>query len=215
VKILDARYLGSGTAVEQLPGPALPEIAFAGRSNVGKSSLLNALTLRRNLARTSKTPGRTSKINLFDVRSEAAHVVFADLPGYGFAARSKQEKRSWEPMIEGYLLGRPSLRALVLLVDPRRKIENDDLELVEFWGQTKKKLVLVGTKLDRLPKAQQKPALGALRAAARSLGFDAADVIGFSAETGQGREELWRAIAKAIVSSEGESSPARRPSGEA
>jgi GTP-binding protein len=191
MKIHDARYLGSGTSMEHLPGPALPEIAFAGRSNVGKSSLLNALVARRGLARTSKTPGHTDKINLFEVRSEGGEVIFADLPGYGFAARSKQERRSWGPMIEGYLLGRGSLRALVLLVDVRRGVEADDLELVQFWAQTHKPLVLVATKLDKLPKAHHKPALGKLRAAARAA---APTVVGFSAETGQGVDELWRAI---------------------
>ncbi len=196
MKILDAQYIGSGTSADHLPGPALPEVAFAGRSNVGKSSLLNALTVRKNLARTSKTPGHTSKINLFDVRAEAAHVVFADLPGYGFAARSKEEKKSWGPMIEGYLLKRPSLRALVLLVDARRGVEDDDRELLEFWAQTKKKFILVATKIDKLPKAHQKPALAKLREAARDLD---SFVIGFSAETGQGRDDLWKAIAKAIT----------------
>ncbi len=196
MKILDARYIASGTDVDQLPGPALPEVAFAGRSNVGKSSLLNALTMRKNLARTSKTPGHTNKVNLFDVRAEAAHVVFADLPGYGFAARSKEQKKSWGPMIEGYLLKRPSLRALVLLVDVRRGIENDDRELVEFWAQTKKKLILVGTKIDKLPKAQHKPAVAKLREVTRDIDSKA---IGFSAETGQGRDDLWKAIAQAIV----------------
>ena len=187
-KILDARYLGSGTAVEQLPGPSLPEFAFAGRSNVGKSSLLNALVSRKGLARTSKAPGRTAKINLFEIRTEAATVVFGDLPGYGFAARSKTEVKSWGPMIEGYLLKRGSLRALVLLVDVRRGIEEDDDELAEYWAQTKKPLIVVATKTDKLPKSQMKPALDKLRAATK------ARIIGFSCETDQGRGELWAAI---------------------
>lgn len=190
--ILDARYLASGTAVEQLPGPALPEIAFAGRSNVGKSSLLNALIQRRSLAHTSKTPGHTQKINLFEVRVAQARLVFADLPGYGYAARSKEARKSWGPMIERYLLTRPSLRALVLLVDVRRGVEPDDIELVEFWAQTKKPLVLVATKVDKLPKAQHIPALKKLREAAQK-GVDAR-AIGFSAETDLGRAELWDAI---------------------
>jgi GTP-binding protein len=203
VKVLDAQYLASGTAVEQLPGPALPEIAFAGRSNVGKSSLLNALLSRRALARTSKTPGHTQKINLFEVRVDGCaaggtsqartdgsaaggvRVVFADLPGYGYAARSKQEKKSWGPMIERYLLTRTSLRALVLLIDLRRGLEPDDEELIEFWGQTKKPLILVATKADKVPKAHLKPALAKL-ALPR--------VIAFSAETLYGRDTLWRAL---------------------
>lgn len=196
-KVLDAQYLGSGTAPDHLPGPALPELAFAGRSNVGKSSLLNALVARKGLARTSKAPGRTEKINLFQVRTEAGDMVFGDLPGYGFAARSKSQIQSWGPMIEGYLLGRGSLRALVLLVDVRRGVEPDDLELVEFWGQTKKPLVLVATKIDKLPKAQHKPALEKLRAKAREL-VPGVRMVGFSAETGQGQDELWAAILGAI-----------------
>jgi GTP-binding protein len=191
-KIKDARYLGSGTTAAQLPGPALPEIAFAGRSNVGKSSLLNALVARKGLARTSKTPGHTDKINLFEIVTEAGDVVFGDLPGYGFAARSKTEIKSWGPMIEGYLMNRGSLRALVLLVDLRRGVQDDDDDLAEFWAQTKKPLVLVATKVDKVPKSQLKPALDKLRSAVDPK------LIGFSSETGQGRDELWSAILGAI-----------------
>ncbi len=187
-KILDARYIGSGTSPEQLPGPALPEIAFAGRSNAGKSSLLNALVARKGLARVSKTPGHTNKINLFEVRTEAGNVVFGDLPGYGFAARAKEQVKAWGPMIEGYLLKRGSLRSLVLLVDVRRGVEEDDDELAEYWAQTKKPLIVVATKIDKLPKSQVKPVLDKLRATTN------ARIIGFSSETDQGRGELWAAI---------------------
>jgi GTP-binding protein len=187
VRVLDARYLASGTAVEQLPGPALPEVAFAGRSNVGKSSLLNTLVSRRGLARTSKTPGHTQKINLFEVRLEPTTVILADLPGYGYASRSKEERKSWGPMIEGYLLTRPSLRALVLLVDARRGIESEERELIEFWDQTKKPLIIVSTKVDKLPKSQLKSALAKMGS------------LGFSAHTGFGRDELWRRILQALA----------------
>jgi GTP-binding protein len=188
-RVVDANYLGSGTRPDQLPGPALPEIAFAGRSNVGKSSLLNALAERKGLARTSKTPGHTQKVNLFEVRfDDGARLVLGDLPGYGFAQRSKEEKKAWQPMIESYLLGRGSLRALVLLVDVRRGVEPDDVELVEFWAQTKKPLIVVATKVDKLPKSQIKPTLDKLRAETK------ARIIGFSSETNQGRGELWSAI---------------------
>jgi GTP-binding protein len=190
MKVLDARYIGSGTAHEQLPGPALPEVAFAGRSNVGKSSLLNALVARKALARTSKTPGHTQKLNLFEVRLEGGnHLVLADLPGYGYAARSKEERKSWGPMIEQYLLGRGSLRALVLLVDVRRGIEAEERELIEFWEQTKKPLVLVATKVDKLPRSNLKAALSKL----------GTSVQGFSAETGYGRDDLWRRILETLT----------------
>jgi GTP-binding protein len=189
MKILDARYLASGTAAEQLPGPALPEVAFAGRSNVGKSSLLNALVARKSLAHTSKTPGHTQKLNLFEVRvdAEPSRMVFADLPGYGYAARSKEQRKSWGPMIEHYLLTRGSLRGLVLLVDIRRGVEDEEKELIEFFEQTKKPIVVVATKVDKLPKAQLKPALARVGA------------LGFSAETGYGRDELWRQILKLLT----------------
>ncbi len=187
-KVLHATYLGSGTTPEQLPGALQPEIAFAGRSNVGKSSLLNALVARKGLARVSKTPGHTNKINLFMVKTAAGEIVFGDLPGYGFAARSKEQVKSWGPMIEGYLLRRGSLRALVLLVDVRRGVEEDDDELAEYWAQTKNPLIVVATKIDKLPKAHIKPALDKLRAGTK------ARIIGFSSETDQGRGELWSAI---------------------
>jgi len=196
-RVVDSMYLGSGTRPDHLPGAALPEIAFAGRSNVGKSSLLNALTARKGLARTSKTPGHTQKVNLFEVRfDDGVRLVLGDLPGYGFAHRSKEERKAWQPMIESYLLGRGSLRALVLLVDVRRGVEADDVELVEFWAQTGKPLVLVGTKIDKLPKAQHKPALAKLRAATRDL--TSVRAVGFSAVTGEGADELWREIRAAI-----------------
>ncbi len=198
MKILDAQYIASGTSIAELPGPALPEIAFAGRSNVGKSSLLNALVMRRSLARTSKTPGHTAKINLFEIRIPDMTLIFADLPGYGYASRSKEERKSWGPMVEKYLLGRPSLRSLVLLVDVRRGVEPDDIELVEFWAQTKKPLVLVATKMDKLPKAHHKPALDKLRAAARAVPSKA---IAFSAETDLGHDDLWAAILSSALSS--------------
>ena len=191
-KIHDAQYLGSGTTVDQLPGAVHPEIAFAGKSNVGKSSLLNALVARKGLARVSKEPGRTDKVNLFDIRTDAGEIIFGDLPGYGYASRSKEQLKSWGPMIEGYLLKRTSLRALVLLVDVRRGVEDDDDDLAEFWGQTSKPLIVVATKIDKLPKAHIKPALEKLRAGVKGR------ILGFSSETGQGRGELWSAIIASI-----------------
>ena len=203
--VTHAAFLAAATQARGLPEATLPEIAFAGRSNVGKSSLLNALLSRKKLVRTSRTPGCTRQLNLFEakvrVKGEDRALVVTDLPGYGFASRSKGEKESWGPMIEGYLLKREALVALVLLVDVRRGVEDDDRELVEFWEQTGKPLVLVATKLDKLPGSKQKPTLAAL---GRDAGVRA---IGFSAESGAGRDELWRRLLSVLPSAGGDSQP--------
>ncbi|CAN5799646.1 ribosome biogenesis GTP-binding protein YihA/YsxC [soil metagenome] len=187
-----AAFLAAATKAVGLPAATLPEVAFAGRSNVGKSSLLNALLSRKKLVRTSRTPGCTRQINLFDAKVKTktgiTELVVTDLPGYGFAARSKGEKESWGPMIEGYLLKRDALCGLALLVDVRRGVESDDQELVEFWAQTDKPLVVVATKLDKIPGSMRKPALAKIR---KSAG---APVVGFSSESGVGRDELWMRV---------------------
>lgn len=195
--VTHAAFLAAATKTGGLPEAALPEVAFAGRSNVGKSSLLNALLSRKKLVRTSRTPGCTRQINLFDakvrVKGDTTELVVTDLPGYGFAQRSKGEKLSWGPMIEGYLLGRDALVALVLLVDVRRGVESDDAELIEFWAQTKKPLVVVATKIDKVPGSKRKPML------ARISKDAGARVIGFSAESGDGRDELWSRLSKLLA----------------
>lgn len=195
--VTHAAFLAAATKTVGLPEAALPEIAFAGRSNVGKSSLLNALLSRKKLVRTSRTPGCTRQINLFDakvrIKGETTEVVVTDLPGYGFAQRSKDEKLSWGPMIEGYLLRRDALVALVLLVDVRRGVEPDDAELIEFWQQTNKPLVVVATKIDKIPGSKRKPTLAKI---SKDAG---ARVIGFSAETGDGRDELWSRLSKLLA----------------
>ncbi|MCA9614204.1 MAG: ribosome biogenesis GTP-binding protein YsxC, partial [Myxococcales bacterium] len=167
------------------------------RSNVGKSSLINALTQRKKLVRTSSTPGATRGINLFRLKlrvpvPEAEAVLgemdLVDLPGYGYAKRSKSERKSWGPLIEGFLRTRPGLRAVVVIVDARRGPEEDDAELLEFLDYIERPALVVATKLDKLPKNQQKLAVEAV---SRTVGRR---VFGFSAETGQGREPLWRSI---------------------
>ncbi|HMJ54010.1 MAG TPA: ribosome biogenesis GTP-binding protein YihA/YsxC [Polyangiaceae bacterium] len=191
--IVEASFVAGVAADDQLPAPALAEIAFAGRSNVGKSSLLNTLVGRKNLVRTGSTPGTTRQLNLFHVRAaDGLETVLVDLPGYGFAKRAKQEKSRWGALIEGYLSKRVTLRALVLLVDVRRGPEREERDLVEYLESTHGKvarpkvpIVVVATKIDKIPRSQRKPALVGLRA---DLGCP---VLGFSAETGEGKDELW------------------------
>lgn len=197
-RIVDAAFVAGAKAPGELPPPVGVEVAFAGRSNVGKSSLLNRLMERRNLVRTSNTPGCTRQISLYRARAaDGVVVTLADLPGYGYAKRSKTEKKQWAELIEGYLLARPTLRAVVVLVDVRRGIEADDRDLLQMLSSPPRisrpplGTLVVATKLDKLASSAQKPALMKLT---RASGIRA---LGFSAHTGKGRDELWRWVRRA------------------
>lgn len=170
------------------PEPRLPEIAFAGRSNVGKSSLINKLVHRKKLARVSNTPGRTREINFFEVNGS---FILADLPGYGYARVSKERKAGWRPLIEGYLRGSPALRGVVQLLDARHEPTDDDLHMLEFLADTALPTLVVATKIDKLPRAERHERISEL---ARQAGVDEAQVIPFSAVTAEGRDELAEAI---------------------
>jgi GTP-binding protein len=203
--IVDADFVCGATALDQLPAPALAEVAFAGRSNVGKSSLLNALIGRKGLVRTGREPGTTRQLNLFSARAvDGLEVIFVDLPGYGFAKRSKHEKKSWGPLIEGYLSKRVSLRALALIVDVRRGPEQEEKDLLEFVRAAESpregrparpplRIVVVATKTDKLAASARKPAVERV---GRELGCRA---YGFSATSGEGKDELWRVLRGAIA----------------
>lgn len=195
-RVLEARFVAGAAKIDVLPAPALAEVAFAGRSNVGKSSLLNVLLQRTSLARTSRTPGRTRQINLFAVTLPGdRQLQVADLPGYGYAKVSKSEKGEWGPLMESYLRGRPTLRAVAVLVDIRRGLEDDDLALVEFLREAPAvarskpvEVFLVATKVDKLSLAHRKPAVAALAKAA------GAPVLPFSALSGEGAGGLWKRL---------------------
>jgi GTP-binding protein len=187
VRIQTAEFTAGAQKREQIPPPTGPEVAFAGRSNVGKSSLLNMMLARKGLARTSRTPGCTRQINFFDIAvKDGPKLVFVDLPGYGYAKVSKAESRDWKKLLEDYLQQRATLEAVVVLVDARRGVEQDELDLVEFLRLRKGLPVFIAvTKLDKLSLSAQKPRI---RAIEKESGVK---VIGTSAETGAGREELW------------------------
>jgi GTP-binding protein len=170
------------------PESPLPEVAFAGRSNVGKSSLLNSLVRRKSFARVSRTPGRTREINFFRINNG---FVFVDLPGYGYARVSKEKKAEWRPMIESYLRRTSQLRGIVLLLDIRREPSDDDRAMLDFLAEVEVPTIVALTKTDKLSKA------GALESAtriSRALALEPEQVIPFSAHTGEGRVELLEAI---------------------
>ena len=182
------------------PETTLPEVAFAGRSNVGKSSLINTLLRRSKAARVSNTPGRTREINFFKINDQ---FVLVDLPGYGYARISKDRKAEWKPMIESYLSTSPNLRGIVQLLDVRHDPTNDDLQMFDFLAKTGVPTMVVMTKTDKLSKAQ---AATRIRAITASLGLEDDQVIPFSAETGEGRDDLAESV-MALVAASGSDNP--------
>jgi len=170
------------------PDAVLPEIAFAGRSNVGKSSLLNKLVRRKAFARVSKTPGRTREINFFRVNNE---FVFADLPGYGYAKISRERSSAWGPMIESYLRRSPTLRGVVQLLDVRHDPTDDDRTMLDFLADVGVPTLFVVTKTDKLSKGAVS---GRILELGKQLDVPEEQFIAFSATTGAGRDELAEAI---------------------
>lgn len=183
-----ARFVAGVADATNLPRLAYPEIAFAGRSNVGKSSLLNRLVGQRGLARVSKTPGRTQQINFFVIDEQ---VTFVDLPGYGFARVPTSVQQQWKDLVEGYLARRPNLRAVVVIVDLRRGVESDDLQLIAYLRTQRIPAILIATKADKLGYGERQRRARALEAEPRE-GVRA--VVRCSARTGLGVPELWGVI---------------------
>jgi GTP-binding protein len=170
------------------PQVDLPEIAFAGRSNVGKSSLLNRLIHRKKFARVSNTPGRTREVNFFKVNDA---FVLVDLPGYGYARISKERRAEWKPLIEGYLRGSQQLRGIVQLLDARHDPTNDDRQMLDFLGELGVPTVVVLTKMDKLRPSERAARISEI---SKTLGLEDDQVIPFSAVTGEGRDELAGAL---------------------
>lgn len=177
----------------RIPDNTLPEIAFAGKSNVGKSSLINALMNRKSLARTSSQPGKTQTINFYNI-NDAMYLV--DLPGYGYAKVSENERAKWGKMIENYLHTSKQLKAVFLLIDIRHTPGANDKTMYDWIVYQGYQPIIIATKLDKLKRSQVQKALKEVRT---GLGLDSADtVIPFSAQTRQGREEIWQVMDELI-----------------
>jgi GTP-binding protein len=187
--IKSAEFITSAVRPQQYPSPDLPEFAFAGRSNVGKSSLINTLVSRKKLVLTSSTPGKTRLINFFRVNDA---FTLVDLPGYGYARVSEIERRKWQPMIEQYLSGRENLRAVVVLLDIRRTPGEEDTQLLGWLDRLGIPSVLAVTKADKLSKTAQARQLQVI---AERLQVSFGEWVLFSAKSGLGRDILWKTLA--------------------
>lgn len=186
--VKSAQFIKSATRPAHYPEGDQPEIAFAGRSNVGKSSLINVLVNRKALVRTSSTPGRTQLINFFDVNGT---FTLVDLPGYGFAKVPLEVKKQWGPMMQTYLSGRPNLRGVVLIIDVRRIPKEEDIQMFEWLRTFGVPPILVVTKCDKVSRSQRERHIAAI---ATELGVARGELCSFSALSREGSEGIWQRI---------------------
>jgi GTP-binding protein len=191
-------FLKSAPKLEHLPAPTVPEVAFAGRSNVGKSSLLNALTNRNGLARTSNTPGRTQELNFFDV-GEPLRLRLVDMPGYGFAKAPKDMVRQWRYLVNDFLRGRQVLKRALVLIDSRHGIKDVDREIIAMLDQAAVSYRLVLTKADKIKATDLAAVTGATATEARKHAAAHPDIIATSSEGGMGIPELRAAVMEAVL----------------
>ena len=188
LKVTDCQYLASHASLQALPTTGFPEIAFAGRSNVGKSSLINSLLGRHRLAKISSTPGKTRTLNYYLVNRA---FYFVDLPGYGYAKVSKEERSRWQQLVEPYLLDRHSLCGVVQLIDLRHEPMTSDRELWDWLGFHERPALIALTKADKLARAKAQASFSRAR---QILDADERSLVKFSAKTHQGRDAVWRWI---------------------
>lgn len=189
MKVKQSEFIISAVGPSQYPTDALPEVALAGRSNVGKSSLINKLINRKNLARTSSQPGKTQTLNYYKINED---LYFVDLPGYGYAKVSRTERGRWGQFIDRYLTEREELKLVMQLVDLRHPPTKDDQMMFEWLEAYKKPRIVVATKADKIPKGKWQKHAKIVR---ETLGMHSEDkLILFSSETGLGKDELWTII---------------------
>jgi len=197
LQVVSTEFLKTATRPAEWPRGEFPEVAFVGRSNVGKSSMLNALTKKRKLARVSNTPGRTRALQFFEIRyrpnpaSRPKVVRFCDLPGYGYAKVSKDERASWVAMIDAYLQERGPLKAVVLIVDGRHEPMESDLDALKFLTEAGRVVVVAATKMDKLARTKRGHALKLVE---KAMSLPPGTAVPFSAEEGTGADALWARI---------------------
>ncbi|MDY7034343.1 MAG: ribosome biogenesis GTP-binding protein YihA/YsxC [Thermodesulfobacteriota bacterium] len=192
MKITSAEFVISAWRSSDYPKCSLPEVAFAGRSNVGKSSLINVLVNRKKLVKTSSTPGKTQSINFFNINNT---IMFVDLPGYGFAKVPMSVRKRWKPLVEGYLKGRKTLQLTLLILDVRRTPSEEDISLLDWFNFYRIPTVVVLSKIDKLSKSKLKKQIELMR---KSLPFEPEKIVPFSAVTRDGKEEIWKHILNSV-----------------
>ncbi len=191
MKIVKAEFIKSAVVAADYPRSPLPQVAFAGRSNVGKSSLINCLVERKDLAKTSSVPGKTRLINFFVVNDA---VVFVDLPGYGYAKVSKEIRQAWRPMVEEFFAASTMIRIVVIIVDVRRGPEQEEIGLAAWLAEKSIPVLFVATKVDKEKKTLVRTRI---REHAGVLGVAEGDIVGFSSKTRLGRDIVWARIREA------------------
>ncbi len=191
--VKQTEFVKSAVKPSQYPEENLPEIAFAGRSNVGKSSLINTLINRKNLVKTSSKPGCTQLINFFKINNQ---VLFVDLPGYGYAKVSKKVRSKWRPMMEAYLSNRSNLMGVILLIDIRRQAEKEELDLIDWFEKNHTPCLVVLTKADKFSKQKRHQQLTLI---SKKLGIPDEHVILFSAKSKLGKDIIWNEIDNLIM----------------